>query len=358
MKNTINNFFLFIAAVVLLTLSTACTDSEKRRDPGYTVIEPTLMDLSTTVSTSGSISPLFNVQVRSEVSGRIEKIHVEAGDQVERGDLLLQLESETFEAEKELAVIRIETSQLRLNRAEREFNRKKRLYENELISEEEFESAETNYLLSRNEFRSAEKDLVAARDRIRQTRITAPFSGTVLRVPVTEGEVVTGASSVSTGDNLVNLADLEQMLISTHVSQGDIDRIDPSREVEVIVDGADRRRSKANIQRISPLATVEDRVRGFTVELILRDPEGRTRPGMTATLHFPIEEVNEAITLPLVAIQVDGLETFVEVLNGAGEIVTQPVQIGINDQDRVEIREGLSPDSQVVLRSAPTRTKR
>ena len=345
--------------LTVATLLAGCdrqSDRDSRRD--FQTIQPTVETLSTSVSTSGNISPLYNINVRSEVSGRVETIFVEAGDTVKRGDLLLQLEAETFEADKELSLIRIETSSLRLQRAEREFERKKRLFENELISEEEFEIAETNFLLARNDYRSAEKDLVQAQDRIRQTRITAPFNGTVLRVFITEGEVITGASSVSAGSNLVELADLEKMLITTHVSQGDIDRIQPDQEVRVLVDGALRTEARAQIQRISPLATVEDRVRGFTVELLLVDPEGRARPGMTAMLQFPVEEAVDALTIPLVAVQVDGLSTSVEVLNEDGTIEQRPVQIGLNDQERVEIREGLSADSQVVLRRAETTSRR
>lgn len=327
--------------------------SQPARD--YSIVSPQVETLSTNVSTSGNISPLFNINVRSEVSGKIERIFIEAGQKVERGDLLLQLEAETFEAEKELALIRIETSRLRLTRAEREFERQKRLFASELVSEEVFESVETNYLLARNDFRSAEKDLVAVEERIRQTRIVAPFSGTILRVFVTEGEVISGATSVSSGTNLMELADLEQMLITTHISQGDIDRIDPKKEVRVVVDGALRTEAKARIQRISPLATVEDRVRGFTVELLLVDPRGRTRPGMTAMLQFPVQEAVDALTLPLVAIQVDGLSTFVEVINENGVIENQSVEIGLNDQERVEIRSGITRDTRVVLRGrAPT----
>ena len=335
----------------LFFLSGCGWENGGREVPDYTLITPKRETLSTFVGTSGNISPLYNVNVRSEVSGKIESIFVEAGETVERGQLLLQLEAETFEADRELALIRIETSRLRLQRAERDFERKKRLYESELISEEEFESSETNFLLARNEFRSAEKDLVAVEERIRQTRIVAPFSGTILRLFVTEGEVITGATSVSAGTNLIELADLEQMLVTTHVGQGDIDRLDPRQEVRVIVDGALRTEAKARIQRISPLATVEDRVRGFTVELLLVDPEGRTRPGMTAMLQFPVQEAVDALTLPLIAIRVDGLATYVEVMRDTGVIEHQRVEIGLNDQQRVEIRSGIDSDTQVVLRS-------
>src|SRR3972149_11602870 len=177
-----------------------------------------------TVSASGKIQPEIEVKISPDVSGEIIELHVKEGDGVKTGDLLLKINPDVYLASVDRMDAALNTSKANLANAkarfieaEQAYKRSSKLWEEEVISESEFESAkanvkvsEQNMIASEFDIKSAQASLKEARDRLSKTMIFAPVNGTVYALNVEKGERVVGTSQM-TGTELMRIANLNEM---------------------------------------------------------------------------------------------------------------------------------------------------
>jgi Membrane-fusion protein len=199
-----------------------------------------------------------------------------------------------------------------------------------------------------NELERSLRRLQIVDDRLAKTRILAPFDGTVLEVLVSEGQVVVGAASVNSGTGLMTLANLSSLVISTHVNQLDASRISEGAEVTVIAPNAgDDGGERLKIDRIAPLATVKNNIKGFAVTGSLDGAGHNLKPGLSVSMRLPVGFVENAISVPLTSVFEEGGENVVYVSTPEG-IERRKVEVGLSDSSRVEITGGLIEGEEVL----------
>lgn len=308
-------------------------------------------DITVTVESIGEINPGNQVSVKPEVSGRIKQIPVRTGQTVPRGTLLVALDETDLLTERDAAQTQIAAAQVRLAKAQRDYDRQRDLLAEKLISQEALDNALTDLELARTEFAKAQKQLQTVDDRLSKIRILAPFAGTVLSVFVTEGQVVSGATSVSQGTDLLTFADLNALVIRAHINQVDITRVKPEQSVTITVDSLPDVTLTGKVILIAPVATVKNGIKGFSVDVLLKSHDDRVRPGMNANLKFPVAHVPQALTVPLAAVFTENREKVVYVRQPTGA-ERRVVTLGAADYRRVEILTGVR-EGETVLLEAP-----
>lgn len=313
-------------------------------------------DIEQTIESAGDINPINQVEVRPEVSARIKKLHVRAGQRVEKGQLLVELDDKDLLADKAEAETEIEGRAILKEKAQRNFARAKLLFQRKLISREEFENIRSDADKAANDYEIALRKLETVKEKLRKTLVSSPMNGVVLDLPVTEGQVVVSAASVNSGTLLMDIADLSQMFIAAHINQVDVTKIKLGHPAEVSINSIEDLTMEGKVSFIAPVAKVKRNVKGFTVEVEVVDLDPRVRPGMTADMIFEVDSADGALTLPLSAIFTDDENTKVVYVSekGGKEPKAQPVEVGISNYNFAEIKTGLK-EGQRVLLSRPTK---
>jgi RND family efflux transporter MFP subunit len=314
--------------------------------PRTAVVEARSIEFA--INAAGDIGPADQVSVRPEVNGRIDKLPVDIGDQVKKGELLCSLDDKDLRIERSQRQAEIDGAKVQLVKAQRNYHRAKELFEDELVSKEIFEDTRTEFELASNTLARANAALELLEDRLSKTRILAPFDCTVLTRPVSIGQAVSGSAGFNSGTEIMTIANLKDMIISAHVNQADVIRLAAGQEVEVQLESVPGLNLRGKVERIAPQAVLKNGIKGFTARIQLTDIDPRVRPGMTAILTIPVASAQNVLAVPLGAIHSDHGERFVFVRQG-DEFVARPVVIGITDYANAEVREGLAEGDVVAL---------
>lgn len=351
------------------------------------------------ITANGKIQPETEVKISPDVSGEIIKLYVEEGEEVKAGDPLCVIKPDMYISALNRAEAALNSSKARLAQAEAQlierelaYKRAKQLFDSGTIPVSEFESTESAYSVAKAEVRaaefsvkSAEASVSEAQEQLTKTRIFAPISGTIAALNVEKGERVVG-TSMMTGTEMMVVADLERMEVQAEVNENDIVKVSLNDTALVEVDAYMNRDFKGVVTEIANSASVSgtstDQVTNFDVKVFLlhdsyADLIDSTssniypfRPGMSATIDILTETRENVISVPISAVttrvkdeakdamQKENEETdFVEpeeklevVFVLKDGIVRQvEVKTGIQDNESIEILEGLTPGDEVVV---------
>lgn len=307
-------------------------------------------DIDFSVEVAGDVAPSFQLDVKSEVSGKIKAIHVEAGNTVKSGDLLVEIDDRDLLTEKQSVLTEIDGAKLEMEKDRRNFERAKELFDAKLISREQFDNLTSEYDISQNNLVRAQRKLEITEDKLRKTKVISPIDGTVLTLPVIEGQVVIAAASVNSGTTLMTIANLEKLLVQTHVNQVDVARLKVEQPIRLKAESLRDVTMDGKISFIAPVATVKNNVKGFEIEATIDNPSSRLRPGMTVGLTIPIARADAAVAVPISAVfRGDGNKKVVYVRNNGGATEKREVRVGVTNFDYAEIKAGLEEGEMVML---------
>lgn len=309
-------------------------------------------DLRTVVPASGEVLPLLNSIVKSEISGRIIEIPVEEGAAVERDQVLLELDRTSLETRLREAERNLEAERLRVEKSQRNYNRLKELYEKEFVGEQEYLDAETDLSLARLNLEIAQTRLEDSAEDLSQTTILAPHGGVITLLDVVEGQVISGATSVSNGTELMTIAQLDELYMEANINEVDVEKLEIGQPAFLRFDAIPDFEVEGEISVIAPSARRDGNVRVFPVEVIFEVADNRVRPGISATVEIPIASVEDAVSVLLSAVFNNEGESVVYVESPSGW-ERREVRVGINDLQHVEILSGLEPGESVALSRPP-----
>lgn len=314
------------------------------------------------VTAAGDIGPAEQVSVRPEVNGRIEVLTVDVGDFVSKDQLLFKLDDRELQTQKEQEEKNVIRSRLQLEQAQRNHDRASDLFASKLISQELYEDAKTQFEIARNDLARAANSLELIEERLRKTEVRAPFDCTVLTRPVSVGQAVSGSGGFNSGTEVMTIANLNDLVISAHINQADVTRLNVDQEVEVTVEAIPGLKLKGLVERLAPQSTIKNNIRGFAARILLRDADKQVRPGMTANITIPVASADDVVAAPLSSIFTETnpdtrqMERFVWVRQGTGW-ERRPVEIGVSDYFFVEVTRGLAAGDEVSLEDRSAEAK-
>lgn len=308
----------------------------------------TVNDVEPKLLLSGEITPAFQVEVKSEVGGKVKKISVVPGQTVAKGDELATIDDTDLLTEKASAQTEIEGAELAVAKTRGNYDRAHALFDQKLISKEVFANLEADFKISENTLEKAKRKLQTVDDKLSKTRILSPGTGTILDVNVNEGQVVVGAASVNSGTVLLLFADLSRLLINAHVNQMDAGRLTVGQEMTIRFSDDDADKIQANIEFIAPIATVKNNIKGFEVQAVIQDNQNRLKPGMSVSMDVPVGHANKVVTVPVAAVFKEKDQKVVYVRKGT-EVQRRVVSVGLTDMSRAEIKSGLEEGEEILL---------
>jgi HlyD family secretion protein len=322
-------WWILIAVVVLVAAAGAFaaktkanSNGETEKGPEIPTLAASVDDVQVVVREVGTVEPEVKVDVKSNLSGKVVDLPIRAGDVVKKGQLVARIEPDVNQAQDLLAVRnRVEAAKIDVEDAKQDYEAKRKLFENGLISVEVNREAETRY-------RQAQQSLDEAREKIglveasgipigdnpRQVvNIFSPMDGVIIDRPVELGETVTGSGSFNAGTVIATVADLATMLVKAGINEVDIGKIHLGQEARVTLDAFPRVLFTGVISRIAPAARLDDQVKVFDVEIALDELGHELRTGMTANIEIRGETRKQVLTVPVESVFIRGEEEMVYV---------------------------------------------
>jgi HlyD family secretion protein len=330
---------------------TASTSAAPERATTATV---ELRNISFAVNAAGEMAPAEQVSVRPEINGKVDRLPVDLGDHLKKGDLLFKLDDKELQQQRASNLTDIEKAKLSLEKAERDHKRAQQLLAGKLISQELYDDTKTTYDLARNSLESAQRALAIIDEHLTKTEVRAPFNCTVLTRPVSIGQAVSGSDGFNGGTEVLTIADLNAMIINAQVNQADVPRLKVGEKVEVTVEAVAGLRATGTVERISPQAIIKNNIKGYPARIVLKNVDERIRPGMTANVKIPVASADNVTAVPLAAVftektSEDGpMERFVYVQQG-DTFEKRNVKVGVSDFFYAEIQDGLKEGEIVTL---------
>lgn len=358
MKKAFTFFLILIAGIGILWMANGRKPlgaywsqmTEPRPDaiPEKFLATSEIRDVDYSIDVAGDVAPEFQLEVKSEVGGKVKALHVEPGQVVKAGDPLCEIDDTDLQNQKASVQTEIMGGQLGVDRAQRHFDRGKELFEAKLITKEAFDNLESDLAIAKNELAKSQRRLQTVNDQINKARIVAPSDGTVLQVQVIEGQVVVPAASVNSGTTLMTVADLSKLLVTTYVNQVDVARLQVKQVVKLTVESVRSESMEGRVSFIAPVATLKNGVKGFQVMATILKPSQRLRPGMMVNVTVPVAHVEQAVTVPVSSVFRGPSDNRVVYVLEGDKPKAREVSVGVAGLEFTEIKTGLKVGEKIL----------
>jgi HlyD family secretion protein len=363
-------------------------------------------DITEYITANGKIQPETEVKINPEISGEIVELDIEDGDEVKEGQLLLRIKPDLYVSARDRASAAVDASKANLanaraqlaqvnaqyEQAQLSYERNRKLWEEGAISEADWESALSSYKIAQANVESARQGVAGAEfsiksavaslneanEKLTKTSIYAPMSGTISALYVEKGQRVAG-TELMTGTDLLNIADLSKMELLVEVNENDIVRVEEGDTAIIEVDAYLDREFKGVVTQIANSAKTtgmsSDQVTNFDVKILILKKsyqdlleKGNSKPflpGMSASADIMTEKKSGVLSLPIQAVttRLDTLDTAdsadvkqitdkpkeLVYLYDKGKAVEKEVKSGIQDNNFIEIKDGLEDSVEVIV---------
>jgi HlyD family secretion protein len=303
------------------------------------------------VVATGTIEPAREVEVRPRIPGIVERIHVEPGDSVEPGQLLVEIDRELLASQAAEAEAALREAEVALRFAALELGRAEELVASKVQSAQHLDDMRSRHEAALARVTAAQAKLRTLTTQLGYARVTSPLAGRVLDVPVEEGSAVSPVTAVTGGTLLLSLAATSTLHLEGLVDENEVTRVAVGQPARLRTEAFGDRSFDARVRKISPVGQRVQNVTYFEVEVEVTDPDGeRLRPRMSGDAEIVTEVVEDALLLPESALRYRGEQVYVEARNGDGLFSPRDVTIGIVDGARVQVAEGLAEGDEVALR--------
>lgn len=258
-------------------------------------------DIVVQVRATGTVNPVQTVQVGSQVSGILAKIYVDYNSQVRAGQIIAQIDSTFLAASVKESEANVDRALAQVNEARRGLNRSKELSGKNLISQAEMDAAQTTYETSLAQLKQSQASLDRTRVNLRYSIIRAPIDGVVISREVDVGQTV--AASLQAPKLFVIANDLKKMQVEANVDEADIGNIQIGQDVTFTVDAHPGREFNGTVTQIRLAPQMVQNVVTYTVIIEVPNPDMKLMPGMTATVSILIDEKNDVLRVPALALR-------------------------------------------------------
>ena len=329
-------------------------------------------DVTTEVTATGSVQPVDEIEVGTQVSGLVSKIYVDYNSQVKKGELLAELDKTNLQENVINAQANYNASLNEVTYYQQNYDRKKSMYENQIISKADFEQAYYQFHNAKAAVTQRLTILNQAKTNLGYANIYAPIDGVILSREVEVGQTVAATMSAPT---LFKIAkDIKKMQVEANVDEADIGQVKLGQRVTFTVDAYPLEEFQGKVSQVRLSPTTTSNVVTYTVIVDAENPEEKLKPGLTATIIIYTNELKDVTTLNNRAINFSpdlsllakyylqkgikaqmpkveigkGKNKYVWVENSDGTLSQKPIVIGSNDGINVEVMKGITVGEEVV----------
>lgn len=323
------------------------------------------------VTAQGKLEPKEYVDVGVQVSGQLEKIHVDLGDAVKSGDLIAEIDPKIYDAQVQSGQARVKQlgaqvaqQQASIKLAQQQHARSEQLIKNNAISQDTFDGTETALTVARAQLEAlsaqmeeAQSSLDESKANLGYTKIYAPMDGTVVVKDVREGQTLNASQSAPT---VVQLANLDVMTVRAQVAEADVMRLKTGMEVYFTTLGSQGRRWQGEVRQILPSPEVINDVVLYNVLVDVDNKDRQLMTGMSTQMFFVLGRAEKVPLLPVAALgkrvasedSDKGQAYEVRKVVAPGVTRTEIVRIGLMSRTMAEVRGGLAAGDKVAAAAA------
>lgn len=364
-----NKKMIIISCIVLVLAIFVLRGCKSSKGIQYKTENPRKATLVERVEASGTINPVTQTSVGTQVSGRVEQLYVDYNSQVKKGQLLAVIDPSTYESNVIQQEANLQKVQSVSDNAKRNLERYKTLYAQDLVAKSELDDAQTNYLSAYAQVVQAKASLDKAKIDLSYTKIISPVDGIIISKEVEQGQTV--AASFQTPTLFLVAQDLTKMQIEVNISEADISKIKEGQDVEFSVDAYPTTTFKAKVKQVRNSATTISNVVTYTVVVAFDNNDLKLKPGMTANVSIISAKCEDCLTVsnqalrfvPPTNAQIEGQREkfyknqglWIQTKNGLKRV---DVQTGITDGNRTQIiSDEITQDTPVILSSNEVKQK-
>jgi HlyD family secretion protein len=270
-------------------------------------------DVNVVVTATGSMNALTTVQVGTQVSGTISKLFVDFNSVVKKGDVIAILDTTFLAAAKEDADAAKQKAEVQVAQSKREFDRAKKLFDDKVTAQVDFDLALSNYETAQTILRSAKAQVSRATINLQYATILAPISGVIISRNIDVGQTVIASFNTPTLFTIAN--DLTKMQVQANVDEADIGQIKVGQKVNFNVDAYPYDVFKGEIKQVRLQPAIVQNVVNYVVIIDVPNPDLKLMPGLTANIEVNIESHKDIFKIPANAISFNPPSDYFDQLN-------------------------------------------
>jgi HlyD family secretion protein len=349
-----------IGALVLGALWAAAffVKSNSKSSINYDTTNAFISNIEKKTVATGKVVPEDEVEIKPQISGIIDKIYLEEGAQVKAGDLIAKVKVVPNEQALNSAQGRVKNANISLANITIEYNRNKTLFKNGVISSQDFNTQQLRLDQARVELENSKSDYEiiklgsAGGSATANTNIRATVSGTVLEIPVKEGDQVIQSNNFNDGTTIATIADLSIMIFEGKVDEGEVGKLLVGMPLQISLGAIEDKKFEARLKFIAPKGVEEAGTVQFKIEGDVKvEDDFLIRAGYSANASLILEKKTDILVMleALLQFDRDTDKPYVEVSVGDQEFERRDVEIGISDGINVEVLSGVTEADKIKI---------
>ena len=369
-------FFILLGLLVAAGAAYYFFSNNSKQETTYLTESVARGNVEKTVVASGSVESVNEVDVGAQASGKITKLYVKLGQEIKKGEMIADIDSttqiNTLNTKKAALVsyqAQLKAKKTAYDVALSSYNRLSKLYTQKATSLDSVNTAKSTLDNAKAEMeaieaniKQAEIEVNTAETNVGYTKITAPMDGTVISVPVSEGQTVNANQTTPT---IVTIADLSKMKIKPEISEGDITKVKAGQEVSFtilsdsqtvyhsVIDSVDPANTttsdSSSTSSLSSSSSSTTSAIYYYANVLIDNPDRTLRIGMTTENNIKIANAKDVLLVSNMAIQKRDGKSFVNVLNDKNQPEPREVEIGVQNDFKTEIKSGLNEGEKVIV---------
>ena len=352
---------LIIAAIVALIFIGTFVFLWQKSQPKeivYNEFTPKKEDIQKTTIITGKIEPRNEVNIKPQISGIITELYKEAGDYVNAGDVIAKVKVVPEMGQLSSAEMRVRLAEINLKQAQTDFQREENLFNQKLVSADEFDKIKVALDQAKHEKLAADDALQVVRDgfsksnaKASSTLIRSTISGVILDIPVKVGYSVIQVNTMNEGTTIATVANMNNLIFRGNIDETEVGQLVNGMNMKITIGALQDLKFDASLEYISPKAVESNGANQFEIKAaVILSEGGKIRSGYSANAEIVLASVEKALSIPESAIEFSGDSTFVYVIKGEGKNKTYErtqVTTGLSDGVNIEIKNGLSAKDKV-----------
>lgn len=370
-------FFILLGLLIAAGAAYYFFSSNNKQETTYLTESVTRGNVEKTVVASGSVESVNEVDVGAQASGKITKLYVKLGQEIKKGEMIADIDSttqiNTLNTKKAALVsyqAQLKAKKTAYDVALSSYNRLSKLYTQKATSLDSLNTAKSTLDNAKAEMeaieaniKQAEIEVNTAETNVGYTKITAPTNGTIISVPVSEGQTVNANQTTPT---IVTIADLSKMKIKPEISEGDITKVKAGQEVSFTILSDSQTLYHSVIDSVDPANTTTSDSSStspstssssssttsaiyYYANVLIDNPDRTLRIGMTTENNIKIANAKDVLFVSNMAIQKRDGKSFVNVLNDKNQPEQREVETGVQNDFKTEIKSGLNEGEKVIV---------
>ena len=358
MKKYLKITLLVVVAAIFIGTFIFLYQKSKPKTTVYETVTPEIADLEKTTVATGKVEPRDEVLIKPQISGIISEVYKEAGQTIKQGEVIAKVKVIPELGQLNSAESRVRVAEISTAQAETDHERIKKLYNDKLISREDYEKSEVEIKKAREELQTAKDALEIIKEGI--TKNSASFSSTLIRstidglildVPIKVGNSVIMSNTFNDGTTIATVANMNDLIFKGKIDETEVGRIHEGMPVKLTIGALQNLTFDAELEYISPKGVEENGANQFEIKAAVHAPDSvQIRSGYSANAEIVLQRAQKVLAVPEGIIEFSGDSTFVWVMTDSipeQKFELRQIKTGMSDGIKLEIKEGLTGKEKV-----------